>query len=55
MVRDAANKEIKYTLTPSVTIPTGVEVGRRVTLYTTRGDRRLDHGDARQHERDAGG
>jgi hypothetical protein len=37
VLRDAGNKEIRYTLTPSVTIPTGVEVGRRVTLYTTRG------------------
>ena len=38
VVRDAANNEVTYTLTPSLTIPTGVEVGRRVTLYTTRGD-----------------
>jgi len=38
VVRDSANKEVSYTLTPSVTVPTGVEVGRRVTLYTTRGD-----------------
>src|ERR1051325_615179 len=37
VLRDSANKEISYTLTPSVTVPTGVEVGRRVTLYTTRG------------------
>jgi hypothetical protein len=37
VVRDSANKEVSYTLTPSITIPTGVEVGRRVTLYTTRG------------------
>ena len=37
VLRDSANKEVSYTLTPSVTIPTGVEVGRRVTLYTTRG------------------
>jgi hypothetical protein len=38
VVRDATNNEVTYTLTPSLTIPTGVEVGRRVTLYTTRGD-----------------
>jgi hypothetical protein len=37
VLRDSANKEVSYTLTPSLTIPTGVEVGRRVTLYTTRG------------------
>jgi hypothetical protein len=37
VVRDSANKEVSYTLTPSVTIPTGVEVGKRVTLYTSRG------------------
>jgi hypothetical protein len=37
VVRDSANKEVSYTLTPTVTIPTGVEVGKRVTLYTTRG------------------
>ena len=38
VLRNADSKEVTYTLTPSVTIPTGVEVGRRVTLYTTRGD-----------------
>jgi hypothetical protein len=38
VLRDVGNKEVSYTLTPSVTMPTGVEVGRRVTLYTTRGD-----------------
>jgi uncharacterized protein YndB with AHSA1/START domain len=38
VLRDAANNEVTYTLTPSITIPTGVDVGRRVTLYTTRGD-----------------
>ena len=37
VLRDSANKEVSYMLTPSLTIPTGVEVGRRVTLYTTRG------------------
>src|SRR5260221_12492226 len=37
VVRDSANKEVSYMLTPTVTIPTGVEVGKRVTLYTTRG------------------
>jgi hypothetical protein len=37
VLRDAGNKEVTYTLTPSITIPTGVEVGRRVTLYTTHG------------------
>jgi uncharacterized protein YndB with AHSA1/START domain len=38
VLRDAANNEVTYTLTPNLTIPTGVDVGRRVTLYTTRGD-----------------
>ena len=38
VLRDATNNEVTYTLSPSLTIPTGVEVGRRVTLYTTRGD-----------------
>jgi uncharacterized protein YndB with AHSA1/START domain len=38
VLRDAAKKEVTYMLTPSLTIPTGVEVGRRVTLYTTRRD-----------------
>lgn len=37
VVRDSANKEVSYMLTPSVTVPTGVEVGKPVTLYTTRG------------------
>lgn len=36
VLRNSANKEVSYTLTPSITIPTGVEVGRKVTLYTTR-------------------
>jgi len=38
VLRGADNNEVTYTLTPSVTIPTGVEVGRRVTLYTTHHD-----------------
>jgi hypothetical protein len=38
VLRDAGMKEVTYTLTPSLTMPTGVEVGRRVTLYTTRGN-----------------
>jgi hypothetical protein len=37
VVRDSANKEVSYMLTPTVTVPTGVEVGKPVTLYTTRG------------------
>jgi hypothetical protein len=36
VLRDAG-KEVTYTLTPTLTIPSGIEVGRRVTLYTTRG------------------
>src|SRR5438045_291597 len=38
VLRGADNNEVTYTLTPSVTIPTGFEVGRRVTLYTTHND-----------------
>jgi hypothetical protein len=38
VVRDSSNNEVTYNLTPSLTIPTGIEVGRRVTLYTMRGD-----------------
>jgi len=38
VLRNATNQEVTYTLTPSVAIPEGVAVGRRVTLYTTRGD-----------------
>jgi uncharacterized protein YndB with AHSA1/START domain len=37
VVRDSANKEVSYMLTPTVTVPAGVEVGKQVTLYTTRG------------------
>lgn len=37
VLRDSANKEVSYTLTPTVTMPTGIEVGKRVTLHTTRG------------------
>lgn len=38
VLRNATNQEVSYTLTPSVTVPEGVAVGRRVTLYTNRGD-----------------
>jgi hypothetical protein len=38
VLRNASNQEVTYTLTPSVTVPEGVAVGRRVTLYTSRGD-----------------
>jgi hypothetical protein len=38
VVRGSDNREVTYTLTPSVSIPSDVAVGRRVTLYTTRGD-----------------
>jgi hypothetical protein len=38
VLRNASNQEVTYTLTPSLTVPEGVAVGRRVTLYTTRGD-----------------
>jgi hypothetical protein len=38
VLRNADSKEVTYTLTPNVTIPAGVEVGRRVTLYTTHGN-----------------
>ncbi len=38
VLRNATNEEVTYTLTPSVIVPEGVAVGRRVTLYSTRGD-----------------
>jgi hypothetical protein len=38
VLRNSSNQEVSYTLTPSLTVPEGVAVGRRVTLYTTRGD-----------------
>lgn len=37
VVRGADNKEITYTLTPAVTVPAEVKVGRRVTLFTEPG------------------
>ena len=37
VVRGADNKDITYTLTPSIVIPAEVKVGRRVTLYTEPG------------------
>jgi hypothetical protein len=37
VIRGADNKEITYTLTPSLTVPAEVKVGRRVTLYTEPG------------------
>ena len=38
VLRSATNQEVTYTLTPSVIVPEGMAVGRRVTLYTSRGD-----------------
>ena len=38
VLRDSNDREVRYMLTPSVTIPEGVAIGRRVTLYTTRGN-----------------
>jgi hypothetical protein len=37
VIRGADNKEVAYTLAPSVVVPTEVQVGRRVTLYTENG------------------
>jgi len=37
VVRDADNKEVIYKLTPKVVVPAGVEVGRKVTIYTEPG------------------
>jgi len=37
VIRGADNKEITYTLSPSVVVPTEVKSGRRVTLYTELG------------------
>ena len=37
VVRGADNKEIVYTLSPSIVVPAEVKVGRRVTLYTEPG------------------
>ena len=34
VVRGADNKEVTYTLTPSIAVPAEVKVGQRVTLYT---------------------
>lgn len=37
VIRGADNKEIAYTLSPSIAVPSEVEVGRRVTLFTEPG------------------
>ena len=37
VVRGMDNKEITYTLAPSITVPAEVKVGRRVTLFTEPG------------------
>ncbi len=37
VIRGADNKEISYTLSPSVAVPAEVQVGRRVTLFTEPG------------------
>jgi hypothetical protein len=34
VLRGADNKEVIYTLSPSVSVPADVQIGRRVTLYT---------------------
>jgi hypothetical protein len=38
VIRSADKGEVSYTLTPSLTVPTGVEVGRTVSLYTEPGE-----------------
>jgi len=37
VIRGADEKEVTYTLTPSVKVPADVQIGRRVTLYTEHG------------------
>ena len=37
VVRGADNKEVVYTLSPSIVVPAEVKVGQRVTLYTEPG------------------
>jgi len=37
VIRGADNKEVVYTLSPSIEVPAEVKVGRRVTLYTEPG------------------
>jgi hypothetical protein len=37
VIRGVDNKEIAYTLSPSIVVPAEVKVGRRVTLYTEPG------------------
>jgi hypothetical protein len=37
VIRGADNKEVVYTLSPSIVVPAEVKVGRRVTLYTEPG------------------
>ena len=34
VIRGADNKEITYTLSPSIVVPAEVKVGRRVTLFS---------------------
>jgi len=38
VLRDSNRKMVTYTLTPDVTLPADVRVGRKVTLYTESGD-----------------
>jgi hypothetical protein len=38
VLRDSNRKMVTYTLTPDVTLPADVRVGRKVTLYTEAGD-----------------
>jgi len=38
VVRNADNNEVTYMLTPKISVPAGVAVGRPVTLYTTHGE-----------------
>jgi len=38
VLRNADDKEVTYMLTPKISVPAGVAVGRPVTLYTTHGE-----------------
>jgi hypothetical protein len=38
VIREKGDKVVTYTLSPSLTLPADVAVGRNVTLYTERGD-----------------
>ena len=56
IVLKSDGREVSYVLTPELALPADVQLGRRVSVHTERGERRHHPRDpGRQHQRDAAG